>query len=167
MFHAGDLANLWEITDKNTLHTTLKRYAKQGLLHRVFRGLYAIKPLEKIDPFLLGVKAAHEFAYVSTETVLSRSGIILQEISYVTLIARKSKKFSIAGNDYKSRQISDMYLFNPAGIEIKNGVRMATVERAVADMLYLNPRAYFDGCDLIDWKKVKKMQKQIGYPLTK
>lgn len=167
VFHVGDLANLWEISDKNTLHTTLKRYVEQGLLFRVFRGLYAIKPLEKIDPLLLGVKAAREFAYVSTETILSHSGIILQEIPYITLVAKKTKKFSIAENDYKSRQMNDMYLFNPAGIEMRNGVRIATVERAVADMLYFNPRAYFDGRDLIDWKKVKETQKQIGFPISK
>lgn len=27
VFHASDLASLWEITQKNTLYTTLKRYS--------------------------------------------------------------------------------------------------------------------------------------------
>lgn len=167
VFHAGDLANLWDITDKNTLYTTLKRYAKQGLIYRVFRGLYAIRPIEKINPLLLGTKIAHEFSYVSTETVLANKGIIMQDIGQITIVSSKSKKFSIAGYNFRSRQLADMYLFNPAGIEMKNGVRTANVTRAVADMLYFNPRAHFDAHSLIDWKKVKKMQKAIGYPVIK
>lgn len=163
VFHAQDLANLWEITDKNTLHTTLKRYAKQGLLYRVFRGLYAIKPIDKIDPLLLGVRIVHEFAYISAETVLASEGIILQEIPYTTIVSPKSMTFSIGGKKFKSRKLAEIYLFNPVGIEIKNGVRIASLERAVADMLYFNPRAYFDGRELIDWKKVEKLQKQMGY----
>ena len=167
VFHVGDLANLWDIADKNTLHTTLKRYTKQGLIYRVFRGLYAIKPIEKIDPLLLGTKMAHEFSYVSTETVLADKGIIMQDIGQITIISSKSKKFSIAGYNFRSRQLSDMYLFNPVGIEMKNGVRTANVTRAIVDMLYFNPRAHFDAHDLIDWKKIKKMQKEIGYPVIK
>ena len=167
VFHAGDLANLWDIIDKNTLYTTLKRYTKQRLIYRVFRGLYAIKPIEKINPLLLGTKVTHEFSYVSAETVLANKGIIMQDIEQITIISSKSKKFSIAGYNFRSRQLADIYLFNPVGIEIKNGVRIATTVRAVADMLYFNPRAHFDARALIDWKKVKKMQKEIGYPVIK
>lgn len=167
VFHMQDLANLWDITDKNTLHTTLKRYAAQGLIYRVFRGLYTIRPIEKIDPLLLGTRAAGGFAYVSTETILAHAGIILQNIGQVTLVGTKSKKFALSGNDYKVRQLADTYLFNPAGIIESSGVRVATVERAVADLLYFNPRAYFDARRMIDWKKVKTLQKEIGYPITK
>ena len=167
VFHVGDLANLWNILDKNTLHTTLKRYAKQGLIHRVFRGLYAIKPIEKINPFLLGTKVMHEFSYISTETVLEDKGIIMQDIGQITIVSSKSKNFSIADQHFRSRQLADIYLFNPLGIEMENGVRTATLERAIADMLYFNPRAHFDARTLIDWKKVKKMQKEMGYSIIK
>lgn len=167
VFHVHDLANLWDISDKNTLHTTLKRYSQQGLIHRIFRGLYAIKQIDRVDPFLLGVRAAGEFSYVSTETVLANEGIILQNIQQVTLVAAKSKKFSIVGSDFKVRQLADMFLFNPVGIVERNGMRIATVERAVADLLYFNPKAYFDASQLIDWKKIQIIQKEIGYPLTK
>jgi len=167
VFYGDDLANLWDIYDKNTLYTTLKRYTAQGLIYRVFRGLYAIKPIDKLDPFLLGTKAAGEFSYVSTETILSKEGIILQNVGQLTLVGQKSKKFAIARNDYKVRQLADMYLFNPVGIIEVNGARVATLERAMADLLYFNSRAHFDARQLIDWGKVRKMQKEIGYPITK
>jgi hypothetical protein len=41
---------------------------------------------------------------------------------------------------------------------------MALPERAVADLLYYNPKAYFDAP--LNWKKIQRIQKKIGYPLT-
>ncbi len=46
---------------------------------------------------------------------------------------------------------------------MRDGVNYATVERAVADLLYFNPKYYFDGNSRIDWKKVKEIQGIIGY----
>jgi len=163
VFHIGDLANLWGIGNKNTLHTTLKRYTKTGLLFRVYRGMYSIKPIDKIDPYLLGVKALHKFAYISTETVLSNAGIILQKIQYVTLVSSESKKFVIGGVNYRSRQLDDKFLFQKNGIKIKNGVNIATTERAVVDMIYFHPNFHFDNPKQIDWNNVKKIQKEMGY----
>ena len=46
----------------------------------------------------------------------------------------------------------------------KSGNLVATTERAVADMLYYNPKYHFDFSDSIDFEKVKHIQKEIGYP---
>jgi predicted transcriptional regulator of viral defense system len=95
LFHTQDLANLWKIKEKNTLYTTLKRYTQNGFLFRIYKGLYSIRPIDKIDPNLLGIEALHQFAYVSTETVLAQAGIIQQNLNYITLVSSVSKKFSI------------------------------------------------------------------------
>ena len=166
IFHASDLANLWQINNANTLRTTLKRYAQNGLLYRIYRGFYALKPVDKLEPLLLGVKALHEFAYVSLETVLADAGVIFQAGRRFTLVSSKSKNFSIGDYQYRSRKLSDQHLFNPAGIREANGVKLADVNRAVADMLYYNPKFYFDAGRLINWRQVKKIQLAIGYPLT-
>ena len=163
VFHIGDLANLWNIENKNTLYTTLKRYTSAGLLFRVYRGLYSIKPVSKIDTYLLGVKALHKFAYISTETILSNAGIILQRIQYTTVVSSESKKFSIGGVWYRSRQLDDKFLFQKKGVNIKNGVNIATTERAVADLLYFQPNFHFDNPKQIDWKEVAEIQKEMGY----
>jgi len=167
LFHAGDLANLWKIENKNTLHTTLKRYSKKKLLFRIYKGFYSLKPINEIDPWLLGIKALHQFAYISTETVLAKEGIIQQNIASVTMISAQSRKFNINKTSYQSRKLSDKYLFNTAGIKINcNGIRVATTERSVADLLYFNPNYYFDAQELIDWKKVQNIQKEIGYKIN-
>ena len=167
VFHSKDLANLWGIKNKNTLHTTLKRYAQQGLIYRIYRGFYALKPISELDPYLLGVKALHEYAYISTETVLANVGIINQVIDKITLISSKSKKFKIDNHNFYSRQLDDKFLFQTIGIEKINGVKIATPARAMADLIYFNPRAHFDNPKLIDWNKVKNIQKIIGYPITR
>jgi predicted transcriptional regulator of viral defense system len=166
VFHARDLANLWQIKDNNTLYTTLKRYVQRGLLFRVYKGLYSIAPAREIDPRILGLKALHEHAYVSTETVLIEAGIIQQSIDWITLVSSKSKKFSVEKNNYWSRRLADKFLFNSTGIVERDGIFVASLERAVADLLYFNPNAYFDGSHLVDWRKVKKVQRELGYKLT-
>ena len=165
IFHTGDLASLWQIKNANTLHTTLKRYAKLGLLFRIQRGLYSIKPASELDPWLLGIRALHEYAYISAETILARAGIIFQSLDKITLISSHSKKFTLGGNNYQSRKLSDKFLFNSAGVRNRNGINMATPERAVADMLYFNSKAHFDAPNWINWREVKKIQKELGYPL--
>lgn len=166
VFHAKDLANLWQIKNPNTLYTTIQRYVQKGLLFRIYKGFLAIKPLNQINPLLLGIKALHRPAYISGETILSQAGIIQQNINCVTLISSVSKKFSIGQYHYHCRCLSDKFLHQNIGIIKKNDINTATINRAIADMLYFNSKTYFDATQLINWQKVKEIQKQIGYPLT-
>jgi len=164
VFHSGDLANLWQIENKNTLYTTLKRYHQQGLLFRIHKGLYSLKPTKDINAKILGLKALHKFSYISTETILIEKGIIQQNIPSLTIVSSQSKQFKIGKNYYKVRKLADRYLFNPAGVKVDcDDIRIATTERAIADLLYFNPDYYFDAQNIINWKKVKKIQKEVGY----
>ena len=54
---------------------------------------------------------------------------------------------------------------HPEGINLHGQVYEATIERAIADMLYFNPFYHFDRP--IDVKKVRAMQEKIGYPTGK
>ena len=166
LFTTKDLGNLWQIRNTNTLYTTLKRYTQTGLIFRVYKWLYSLKPVEKIDPFLLGLKALHSYSYISTETVLMQEGIIAQHIPAITLVSAHSKLFTIGASHYRSRQLDPKFLFQEIGIDTREGLRIATTERAVADLLYFAPHYYFDNPRAINWKKVKKIQQTMGYPLT-
>lgn len=164
--HTRDLANLWHIKDRNTLYTALTRYVKRGILFRLQKGMYALKPMPELDPWVLGIKTLHRFGYISTETMLAEHGIIAQKISSITLISNISTRFSFGSQQYLSRKLNDAFLYNPAGIIEQKGVKIATISRAVADLLYFNPRAYFDGAHLIDWDAVRRIQYEMGYPAT-
>jgi predicted transcriptional regulator of viral defense system len=163
LFHTQDLFLLWGCNNKNTLYTTIKRYVKKGVLVRIHKGFYSKYPLDKLSLVNLGMGFLHSFSYLSTETILAQNGIISQPILYITLISDRSKKFNIKGASFICRQLADKFLFNKTGIVEKDGINCATAERAVADMLYFNPNYHFDASNLINWDKVKQIQKQIGY----
>ena len=165
VFHTQDLAVLWGISNKNNLHTVIKRYCKKGILHRIYKGMYSTVPLNEIHPWKLGAKALHDYCYISAETILQKEGFINAAVRDITFVSNKSRVFCIGSNFYRSRKLQERFLFNPAGITEENSVKIATPERAIADMLYFNPRANFDRP--VDWEKVKRIQQAIGYPLTK
>lgn len=163
VFHIDDLANLWQIKNPNTLHTTLKRYTQDGLIIRLQRGTYSLLPADKVSSLLIGIKTLHRYSYISTETVLAQTGIILQNLPKTTIVSSVSKNFSVAGHSYRCRRLSDKFLYNSAGLKLEDGIMIATTERAVADILYFDPHYFFDAPQLIDWKKVHEIQRQIGY----
>ena len=166
ILHTNDFANIFEIKNPNTLHMTLTRYVKSGVLFRIYRGLYAMVPIEKLDRKLLGLKALHEYSYISTESILVQAGIVLQMVPNITMLSSRSKRFQILNQGYLSRQLADQYLFNPIGVSIVNGIRVANASRAVADLLYFNPHVHLDAPRLVNWREVQEIQKTLNYPLT-
>jgi len=167
IFHTGDAANLWGIKNSHTLNTALSRYAGQGLIHRLHKGLYSLKKISDLDPYLIGLKAMHGSAYVSCESVLFAAGAINQKPQEITLVSSVSRRFAVAGINFRSRRLQDNFLHNGAGIEIRNGVRYASPERAAADLLYFYPKKYLDsaGSSLIDMAKVKNIADAVGYEI--
>ncbi len=162
LFHTQDLALLWEISNKNTLYTTIKRYVKKGVLNRIHKGFYSTKPLNDIDPVELGIAYIHDYAYVSTEYILSKEGIINQLSPAITLISTKSVNFSLADRKYIVRKMKSELLYNDAGILFSdNSYKVASPERAVVDMTYYNQHFHFDNIDRFNRKKVNKIKKQL------
>ncbi|MEK7672419.1 MAG: hypothetical protein AAB373_00900 [Patescibacteria group bacterium] len=164
IFHIKDLANLWGITDSHLLRITLSRYVKNELLYPIYRGFYSLTSIKDCDPLLLGAKAIHTFSYLTLESILFREGYVSKKIEDYTFVGEKNKRFSIGEFKFTCRQLNIRFLYNSEGIKQNNGVMEANAERAIADMLYFNPRYHFDRP--IDWKKIQLMQKKIGYPLT-
>lgn len=163
LFHTQDLAILWRIENRNTLYTTIKRYVKKGILIPIHKGFYATVPLKTVDPFLLGIAFLHKYAYVSTESVLVENGLIFQSLEYITIVSNTSLKFELAGKKYLVRKMKDEFLYHVTGIITENQVNKATLERAIADMLYFDSHYYFDKKENTDWEKVKKLQKEVGF----
>ncbi len=163
LFHTGDLAVLWDITNRNTLYTTIKRYCRQGIIHPIFKGLYATLPIDQLDPLELGAAIIHDYCYITTETVLAAAGVISQATYAYTFAAPVSKRCTIGPHNYRYRRLQPQYLYNPIGIETRQGVATASTERAVADLLYFSPRYHLDMADSIDWDRVQAIQKEVGY----
>lgn len=163
LFHTQDLALLWGIENRNTLYTTIKRYVQKGILIQIFKGLYSTVPIKELDKFELGVSMIHRFCYLSLQSVFEIHGVINQKVYSVNYISSISKKIEFDNTLFVYRQMNPQFLLNPEGITLENGIYKASLERAVADMIYFRPRYYFDSPVLINWKLVKKIQNIVGY----
>ncbi len=163
LYHTQDLAALWGTSNSNTLYTTIKRYVEAGYLNRIHKGFYSTVDIKKVNPYLLGVAMVHDYGYISTESILAEEGVIFQDVKYITLVSRKIKRTSIGNHHFLVRKMKEEFLYNETGVVVENGIRKATKERAIADMLHFNPDYYFDAKEKIDWKRVKEIQKAVGY----
>ena len=163
LFHTSDLSLLWDIANKNTLYTTIKRYVQKGILVPIHKGYYSTVPVDQINPYKIVQGYLHKYCYISCETILFEAGAIFQKGNYITVISNISKKLTIGDSSFLVRKLKDNYLYHDHGIDNIEGVTIAGLERAVADMLFFNPRYFFDNRKIINWKKVKEIQKEVGY----
>jgi len=162
LFHTSDLKVLWNISNQNTLYKTIARLIQKKVLISIQKGFYSIVPLDRLDPIEIGFRAINHFSYLSTESVLSKNGIINQSPSKITFLSSSPANFNINGVSYLVRQLKPQCLNNTVGIvQNDKGVFIATTERAIADMLYFQPNYHFDADSIIDWKLVKNYQQQI------
>jgi len=164
LFHTNDLAVLWKISNRHNLYMTITRYVDKGILFPVYKGLYSTIPLNILNPLELAKAIIHRYTYLTTESVLAQAGVISQRVYDYTLVSNVSKRVVVGQWSFRFRQLKDEYLYNPTGIIHREGVFVATTERAVADLLYFNPKSHFDVPEVIDFDKVKLIQKEVGYP---
>ncbi len=167
IFHTNDLAVLWKITNRHNLYMTITRYIDRGVLFPIYKGMYATVSPASLNPLELGQAVIHRYTYLTTESVLAQAGIISQLVYDYTFVADLSKRVSVGTWSFRYRKLKDIYLHNPAGIVDHSGVFIATAERAVADLLYFNPKYHFDVPESIDFEKVKLIQQEVGYPPVK
>lgn len=164
IFHTQDLGIIWGISNKNTLYKTVQRYIANNTLKPIYKGMYSTAQVSQLNPWEMGIKAIHSYAYISCETILFQNGYINQPSQCISLISAKSKQFQINNHVFKSRQLKDEFLYNDIGVIQDNNVHVATSNRAIVDMLYFNSRTHFDITP--NWKDIRQLQKSIGYPIT-
>ncbi len=163
LFHIGDMAVIWRIGNRKNLNMRLYRYVKKGLLFSIQRGLYSLVPPDKLSPLEVAVALNHGYCYLTTETVLERHGVINRRVQFLTFVGEMSKKYCWGENQFMFRKLKTEYLMRNDGVVEENGCFTASLERAVADILYFNPKFYFDSPNLIDWEKVEEINKKVGY----
>ena len=92
LFSLQDFRALYPNLSDSAFKTLLSRTVRAGYLIRICRGLYAYKKAIPLNGLLLFHAAAHlrahEFNYISLETVLSDAGIISQiPINWISLMS--------------------------------------------------------------------------------
>ena len=92
LFSLSDLSNFFPELSTTAFKALISRAVKNGLLQRVCRGIYLFAQREYSHGLLLYKVAArlraHEFNYISLESVLSDAGVISQiPMNWITLMS--------------------------------------------------------------------------------
>ncbi|MDP4001769.1 MAG: hypothetical protein Q8P69_01850 [bacterium] len=163
IFTAQDLAVLWGYDDEQKLYELIKYYVRKKQIFAIARGLYATKPYSdrdlRDDPKLLFAVANKLVpnSYVSLFTVLKKCGVIFQYYDEIFSVAKRSVIRKVKGLNFVYKRIKSEILLNELGVEQENGVRIASLERAVADIWYLYPRLNVEGLERVNVKELRKI----------
>jgi predicted transcriptional regulator of viral defense system len=128
------IADLEKITalPRESLYVALRRWELGGIIERVAQGIYV--PMG--SNISLENVAAQLYIpnYLSFESALAKYGI-LNLIPYTLTFAttRKTKTYTIEKREIEFRQISSQLFF---GFEMKNGIYIASPEKAFLDQVY-------------------------------
>jgi len=139
--------------DANTLRVSLHRLVKRGDLIALKKGLYHLKESE-IDLERLAAEICYP-AYFSCEWALAHHGVLHQMPYRLELMTSKRSRRILIG----SREIAVHHLKKDLfwGYEIVDGIWMATPEKAILDILYLQRLGQKTlPVDEIRWKNINR-----------
>lgn len=154
VFTFKDISLMWRNTDKKAVIAGINYYVNTGQLHRIRRGIYAKD--KNYDKTELACRI-YTPAYVSFETVLTRAGINFQYYGQIFIASYLAREIVVDGQVYQYRKIKNTLLTDSAGVLNKDGIAIATTERAFLDTLYLNTDYHFDNLASLTWDKVFDM----------
>ena len=151
VFRLMDIALISGITNRQLLSARLNYYVRNGKLQNPRKGIYT---KANYSPEELACKLFAP-SYISLEYVLQKSGVVFQYDAAISSVSYLSRSIKIESQSYTFRKIKSEILVNAAGINrLPNGVNIASPERSLLDLLYLNPGVWFDNTHTIDVKKV-------------
>lgn len=130
------VADLEKITglDRSSLHVSLNRWVKKGILDRVSRNTYVLSK-EPVDPEAIAGQIYFP-SYLSFESALSQSGIlnlIPHALTFAT--TRKTKTLTMLGRVVVYRHINDSLFF---GFNLVERLYVAEPEKALLDLIYFS-----------------------------
>ena len=140
------------------LRSALKYATHNGDLMRIAKGIYALN--NEYSRWEFGNKFRSP-SCVSFYSVLQSEGVVFQPYTSVFLASRRSEVVTIDGQMYIYRKIKDEILLNTLGVVTKDGVSVATIERAICDKLYLDGDEYFDNLRSVDWEFMIKLNVEV------
>jgi predicted transcriptional regulator of viral defense system len=159
------IADLEKITGlfRNSLYVALKRWKTGEIIERISQGIY----IPMGGNVSLENVAAQLYIpnYLSFESALTKYGI-LNLIPYTLAFAttRKTKKYTLQKQKIEFRQISPELFF---GFEMKNGMYIASPEKAFLDEVYFVARGKatldFDEVDIkkLSIKSLKELSRKF------
>jgi hypothetical protein len=153
VFRLKDIALLCGETDFASLNSKLNYHVRTGKLGNPRKGVYckrAYNPEELACCLFTPV-------YISLEYVLQKAGVVFQYDSRITAVSYLSRNVEIEDQQFSFRKMKNELLVSTQGIVFHNNISIASPERALLDMLYLNGDMYFDNISGLDREKADKL----------
>lgn len=152
-FNTKSIALLLNEKKDVSLNKRLNYYVNKGLLLNPRKGVYAKKTYNPEE--LAGTVFVP--SYISLQYVLQKAGVVFQYDSAITSVSYLSREIEMCGMTFKYSQIKGEILYNIEGIERCDNINIATPERALLDMMYLNSECYFDNLNAINKKRIMQL----------
>ena len=154
VFTLQSLMMLTECSDTKKLTKSLHYYSKGGKLLNPRKGVYTKLKYDEQE------MACSLFrpSYISLEYVLGRAGVVFQWDDTVTSVSYLSRDVIVDGKTYRYRKINPEIWVGMEGIEQRDGVAIATPEKAFLDTVYLSAgNCYFDNLRPLSIKKINEL----------
>ncbi|MBM4386648.1 MAG: hypothetical protein FJ088_02855 [Deltaproteobacteria bacterium] len=139
VFSLRDIRSL----DPNFHRRRLNEWQEKGYIRKVIKGFYIFGDVSLNESVLFEIaNRIYAPSYVSLDTALSYYNLIPEAVFGVTSVStRRTNKFStpIAGFSYRSLKTSLFFGYDLVEIG-GHRFRIACIEKAVIDFLYLNPQ---------------------------
>ena len=154
VFRLADVARLVPSVDPKYLSDRLSYYVNTNRLYKVRMGIY-VKP--DYNPLALA-NTLFTPAYISLEYVLQQAGVLFQYDSRFTCISYLSRELKVDGHIFSYRKMKEEIMLHANGvIQNEAGYTIATAERALLDLLYLNKGGYLDNIHLLDKQLIMEL----------
>jgi predicted transcriptional regulator of viral defense system len=122
----------------------LSQWQERGLLQKVRQGFYRLadRPLTEAERLAIA-NAIHAPSYVSLRTALGAHGFIPEGVFHVESVTTlNTKHYAYAGTEYSYRHVRPSFYFGYQFVQLGAvRVMMAGPEKALLDLLYLEPDA--------------------------
>ncbi len=158
VFTVGDLAVIWQISDRKKLIARIKYYLRHHRLTRIHKGVYAYGEYTPIDV----AQKLVPLSYLSLYSTSQMHGLTFQYYSTVFCVSLKSKTYDIAGQKYEYRKVKESIFYNDLGLIQDNGHTIAGKERTICDLLYVFPSCAFDNLQGVDLAMLSKISSIYG-----
>ncbi|MDR1197301.1 MAG: hypothetical protein LBL08_03475 [Candidatus Nomurabacteria bacterium] len=158
VFNMDDLGLVWGQNKRSDTVQSARDYARKGELIRLRRGLYVVDQQNIQIEEVAG--RAFTPSYITGETVLAMQGLIFPATTEVYCAALKTKRIAINGYEIIYHMLKPEVFYNPIGIENRDNFAVASLERAIADLIYIYDGKYdFERLHDVDWGKLTKIGK--------
>lgn len=155
VFSINEIALMFPHLNNTNLSRRLGYYVQTDGLLRPRKGVYAKKNYN----FWELANKLYSPSYVSLVTILEKEGLIFQHNSAVYMASYTNREIIIDERTIQYHKLKQSILVNKEGLEEKNGVWVASPERAFLDAVYLWGDFFIDNLKPLDWDKVFKIQK--------